>query len=149
VSSAIPRSCRGVPADGHALGLPALGRDVRNELHLGADIQVLVGHARDVIGTALDIKPGSMGRSLPGITAAIVPGRSRRRERTRGDLSAAPAAIIGFGRIVQRPWVVERGIQARHVVVASLAGDHCASDGHVGGLLLAAIDRALQQPQAL
>jgi pyruvate/2-oxoglutarate dehydrogenase complex dihydrolipoamide acyltransferase (E2) component len=34
-------------------------------------------------------------------------------------------------------------------VAVTLAADHRASDGHVGGQLLAAIDRALQAPQAL
>jgi pyruvate dehydrogenase E2 component (dihydrolipoamide acetyltransferase) len=42
------------------------------------------------------------------------------------------------GRVVPRP-----------VVAVSLAADHRASDGHLGGQLLAAIDRALQSPEAL
>jgi pyruvate dehydrogenase E2 component (dihydrolipoamide acetyltransferase) len=37
----------------------------------------------------------------------------------------------------------------RQVLEASLAADHRASDGHVGGQLLAAIDEALQKPEAL
>jgi pyruvate dehydrogenase E2 component (dihydrolipoamide acetyltransferase) len=35
------------------------------------------------------------------------------------------------------------------VVQASLAADHRATDGHVGSLLLAAIDAALQRPEQL
>jgi pyruvate dehydrogenase E2 component (dihydrolipoamide acetyltransferase) len=40
-------------------------------------------------------------------------------------------------------------VGARPVVTATLAADHRASDGHRGGLFLAAIDRLLQQPEAL
>jgi pyruvate dehydrogenase E2 component (dihydrolipoamide acetyltransferase) len=38
---------------------------------------------------------------------------------------------------------------AHRVVTASLAADHRASDGHRGGLFLAALDRLLQTPEAL
>ena len=37
----------------------------------------------------------------------------------------------------------------RPVVMASLSGDHRASDGHRGGLFLAAIERLLQEPEKL
>jgi pyruvate dehydrogenase E2 component (dihydrolipoamide acetyltransferase) len=35
------------------------------------------------------------------------------------------------------------------VVGVSLAADHRASDGHLGGRLLASLDEALQRPEAL
>jgi pyruvate dehydrogenase E2 component (dihydrolipoamide acetyltransferase) len=58
-------------------------------------------------------------------------------------------ALIGFGRIAPRPWVVDGQVVARPVVEASVAGDHRASDGHVGALWLAALDAALQKPESL
>ena len=58
-------------------------------------------------------------------------------------------AIIGFGRILVRPWVVEGRIEPRSVVTVSLAADHRASDGHIGALLLNAIGRLLQEPAKL
>jgi pyruvate dehydrogenase E2 component (dihydrolipoamide acetyltransferase) len=58
-------------------------------------------------------------------------------------------AIVGFGRVVERPWVVGGAIVARPVVSATLAADHRASDGHRGGLFLAAVDRRLQDPEGL
>jgi pyruvate dehydrogenase E2 component (dihydrolipoamide acetyltransferase) len=51
--------------------------------------------------------------------------------------------------VLERPWVVDGVVAPRPVVSASLAGDHRASDGHLGGLLLHAIDRALQSPETL
>jgi pyruvate dehydrogenase E2 component (dihydrolipoamide acetyltransferase) len=58
-------------------------------------------------------------------------------------------AILGFGKVVERPWVVEGKIVAKPVVTATLAGDHRVSDGHRGALLLNEIDRLLQEPEAL
>ena len=58
-------------------------------------------------------------------------------------------AIIGFGKIVERPWSVNGMIESRPVIEATLAADHRVSDGHRGGLFLAAIDRLLQEPESL
>jgi pyruvate dehydrogenase E2 component (dihydrolipoamide acetyltransferase) len=58
-------------------------------------------------------------------------------------------AIVGFGKVVERPWVVQGRIVARPVVTATLSADHRVSDGHRGGLFLAAIDRLLQEPSKL
>ncbi len=58
-------------------------------------------------------------------------------------------ALVGFGKITERPWAADGMVGARPVVMASLAADHRASDGHRGGLFLAAIDRFLQEPEKL
>jgi hypothetical protein len=58
-------------------------------------------------------------------------------------------AIVGFGAIVERPWVVAGQIVARPVLNATLAADHRVSDGHRGGLFLKTVDRLLQQPEKL
>jgi len=58
-------------------------------------------------------------------------------------------AIVGFGAIVTRPWVVDGGLHVRRVVTATLAADHRASDGHEGARMLAAVARYLMKPEAL
>jgi pyruvate dehydrogenase E2 component (dihydrolipoamide acetyltransferase) len=58
-------------------------------------------------------------------------------------------AIVGFGRIVERPWVIDGRIEARSVVTMSISADHRATDGREAGLFLAAIERALQAPDSL
>jgi pyruvate dehydrogenase E2 component (dihydrolipoamide acetyltransferase) len=58
-------------------------------------------------------------------------------------------AIVGFGRIVARPWVVDGRIEPRSVVTVSLSADHRVTDGREAGLFLAAVDRALQAPESL
>jgi pyruvate dehydrogenase E2 component (dihydrolipoamide acetyltransferase) len=62
---------------------------------------------------------------------------------------APQVAIVGFGRITDRPWAVNGMLTVRPVVTATLAGDHRATDGHRGGLFLAAIERLLQEPTKL
>jgi pyruvate dehydrogenase E2 component (dihydrolipoamide acetyltransferase) len=58
-------------------------------------------------------------------------------------------AIVGFGKIVQRPWVVDGQVVARPILTATLSADHRVSDGHRGGIFLAAVDRLLQEPSKL
>jgi pyruvate dehydrogenase E2 component (dihydrolipoamide acetyltransferase) len=58
-------------------------------------------------------------------------------------------AIVGFGAIIQRPWVVDGNVVARPTIVATLAADHRVSDGHRGGLFLSKIDHLLQAPEKL
>jgi pyruvate dehydrogenase E2 component (dihydrolipoamide acetyltransferase) len=73
----------------------------------------------------------------------------RGAESIFGVVYPPQVALIGFGRIAQRPWVVDDEIKVRTLVNASLAADHRVSDGHQGSLLLSAIDRALQSPSTL
>ncbi|HET9992982.1 MAG TPA: dihydrolipoamide acetyltransferase family protein [Kofleriaceae bacterium] len=58
-------------------------------------------------------------------------------------------AIVGFGAILQRPWVDGSAVVPHPTVVATLAADHRVSDGHRGGLFLCAIDHLLQEPERL
>jgi pyruvate dehydrogenase E2 component (dihydrolipoamide acetyltransferase) len=70
-------------------------------------------------------------------------------ETVFGIIYPPQVALVGFGKVVERPWVVDGQIVARQVITATLAADHRASDGHRGGLLLAAVDRLLQEPEKL
>jgi pyruvate dehydrogenase E2 component (dihydrolipoamide acetyltransferase) len=55
-----------------------------------------------------------------------------------GIIFPPQVALVGFGRI-----------SPRRTLHASLSADHRASDGHRGGVFLAAIDRRLQAPETL
>lgn len=70
-------------------------------------------------------------------------------ESVFGIIYPPQVAIVGFGTVVTRPWVVEDTIVARSVITATLSADHRVSDGHRGGLFLAAIERLLQAPDRL
>jgi pyruvate dehydrogenase E2 component (dihydrolipoamide acetyltransferase) len=58
-------------------------------------------------------------------------------------------AIVGFGKVVERPWIVDGAVGARPLVTVTLSADHRVTDGHRGGLFLAAVERLLQAPERL
>ncbi|SEQ48030.1 dihydrolipoamide acetyltransferase family protein [Thalassovita taeanensis] len=58
-------------------------------------------------------------------------------------------AIVGFGAPVRRPWIVGNTITPRTTVIVTLSADHRVSDGRRGAKFLAAIEAALQTPEAL
>lgn len=66
-----------------------------------------------------------------------------------GVIFPPQVALVGLGRIGERPWVVEGAVQARPVITATLSADHRVSDGHRGGRFLGALDRLLQEPEKL
>lgn len=70
-------------------------------------------------------------------------------ETAFGIIYPPQVALIGFGRIVQRPWVFDGRVEPRPVMTASISADHRAVDGRRAGLFLGAIERWVQHPEAL
>ncbi len=70
-------------------------------------------------------------------------------ESVFGIVYPPQVAIVGFGRVVARPWSVDGTIVSRPVVTATLSADHRVTDGHRGSRFLAAVDRLLQEPARL
>ena len=66
-----------------------------------------------------------------------------------GVIYPPQVALVGFGAVRDRPWAVGGMLGVRPTVVATLAADHRASDGHTGSRLLSLIDRQLQKPETL
>src|SRR5581483_1805934 len=64
-------------------------------------------------------------------------------ETVYGVIYPPQVALVGFGKISEQPWAANGMIGVKPVMMATLAADHRASDGHRGGLFLAAIDRLL------
>jgi len=58
-------------------------------------------------------------------------------------------AIVAFGRVMSRPWVVDDRVEPRTVLTATISADHRAVDGRRAGQFLAAVDRRLQAPEQL
>jgi len=92
---------------------------------------------------------GLRSSELGDPTITVTSLGERGAESVWGVIYPPQVAIVGFGRVVERPWVVDGQVVARPLVQASLAADHRVSDGHQGGQLLMAIDRALQTPENL
>jgi pyruvate dehydrogenase E2 component (dihydrolipoamide acetyltransferase) len=70
-------------------------------------------------------------------------------ESVFGVIYPPQVALVGFGKIIERPWAVAGLLGVRPTMAATLAADHRVSDGHRGGRFLVAIDRLLQEPEKL
>jgi pyruvate dehydrogenase E2 component (dihydrolipoamide acetyltransferase) len=66
-----------------------------------------------------------------------------------GVIYPPQVALVGFGRILERPWAEDGGLKVLPVVTASLAADHRVSDGHRGALFLRELAELLQHPEEL
>ncbi|MEY5100559.1 MAG: Dihydrolipoyllysine-residue acetyltransferase component of pyruvate dehydrogenase complex, partial [Pseudomonadota bacterium] len=116
--------------DADAMPLPALMESLRD----------LVQRARS---------GGLRSSELSDPTITVTSLGERGAEAVWGVIYPPQVAIVGFGRVLERPWVVDGVVVARPLVQLSLAADHRVSDGHQGGQLLTAIDRTLQAPGQL
>ena len=124
-------------------GLVAPAIHDADRLSLPESMQAL----RDLIRRARAAGLRSSELSDPTITVTSLGERGA--ESVFGVIHPPQVAILGFGRVVQRPWVVGEQVLPRPVVQLTLAADHRVSDGHLGGQCLAAIDAALQAPGSL
>jgi pyruvate dehydrogenase E2 component (dihydrolipoamide acetyltransferase) len=107
----------------------------------------LMDGLRDLTARA---RAGRMKSSeLADSTITVTSLGDRGVESVYGVIYPPQVAIVGFGKIVERPWAAEGGLFVRPVVTATLAADHRVSDGHRGGLFLDAVDRLLQEPEKL
>jgi pyruvate dehydrogenase E2 component (dihydrolipoamide acetyltransferase) len=70
-------------------------------------------------------------------------------ETVYGVIYPPQVALIGFGRIAERPWAIDGALMVRKVIQATLSADHRASVGHRGALFLTSLDRRLQEPEKL
>lgn len=70
-------------------------------------------------------------------------------ESVFGVIYPPQVALVGFGSLTTRPWVVDGKVRAQPLLCASLAADHRASDGHRGALFLAELRDVLQRPESL
>jgi pyruvate dehydrogenase E2 component (dihydrolipoamide acetyltransferase) len=110
-------------------------------------LDTLMTEMSDLIARA---RAGSLRSSeLADATVTVTSLGEQGVEAVFGVIYPPQVALIGFGRIAPRPWIVDGTVQAVPVIHASLAADHRASDGHRGARFLAALRDRLQQPETL
>jgi len=111
------------------------------------DVGVIMRELRDLVrrARASGLRSSEMGTATLTVTNLGDAGA----DALFGVIHPPQVALVGFGRVAERPWATRGRVEARPVVGASLSADHRASDGHRGALFLAAIDRRLQRPEAL
>ncbi len=125
---------------GGGVVIPAL----RDADRLGLD--ALMQGLRDLVGRA---RSGRLRSSeLDSGTATVTNLGDTGVESVLGVVYPPQVALIGFGRVVERPWAVDGMLTVRPVVTVSLAADHRAVDGHAGARLLSTLEQLLRQPEA-
>ena len=86
---------------------------------------------------------------LTDATITVTSLGDRGVEKVFGVIYPPQVALVGLGKITQQPWAVNGALCVRPILVATLAGDHRATDGHKGGLFLEALNRYLQEVEKL
>jgi pyruvate dehydrogenase E2 component (dihydrolipoamide acetyltransferase) len=119
-------------------------------LHLAdkKSLSELMHDFRDLVQRA---RAGSLRSSeLSDSTITVTSLGEQGVESVFGIIYPPQVALVGFGKIADRPWVVDgQALAVRPVITATLSADHRVSDGHRGGLFLSSLDRCLQQPEKL
>jgi pyruvate dehydrogenase E2 component (dihydrolipoamide acetyltransferase) len=89
------------------------------------------------------------GSELTGATITVTNLGDLGVELVYGVIYPPQVALVGVGRIVERPWAVDGLLGVRPVVTVTLSADHRASDGATGARFLDALSRSLSQPENL
>jgi len=107
----------------------------------------LMARMRDLIQR---VRAGRIrGSEMADSTITVSSVGERGVETLFGIIYPPQVAIVGFGKVVVRPWIFDGSVVPRSVVTVTLAADHRVSDGHAGGLFLAEIGELLQEPDKL
>jgi pyruvate dehydrogenase E2 component (dihydrolipoamide acetyltransferase) len=140
------------PADAVHLGLVISLRSgglLTPAIHDAADLPLaeLMSRMRDLVIRA---RAGRLrGSELTDATITVTNLGDQGVESVFGVIYPPQVALVGFGKITERPFAVGGLIGARPVVVTTLAADHRASDGYTGARYLVAIADLLQRPEEL
>jgi pyruvate dehydrogenase E2 component (dihydrolipoamide acetyltransferase) len=113
----------------------------------GKSLDQLMADLRDLITRVRSGRLRSSEMADPTVTLTSLGEQGV--EQVFGVIYPPQVAIVGLGRITERPWAENGALAARKVITATLAADHRASDGHRGALFLAALGRLLKEPEKL
>jgi pyruvate dehydrogenase E2 component (dihydrolipoamide acetyltransferase) len=136
---------------------------IPDHVHLGFAAQTERGLVVPVVHDAQRLTTRELSAAMAARTAAARDGRLAPADLAGGtftvnnygvfgvDGSAAiinhpEVAILGMGRILDRPWVVDGQVTARKVCELTLAFDHRACDGGTAGGFLRYIADCIESP---
>ncbi|ALG07203.1 dihydrolipoamide acetyltransferase family protein [Kibdelosporangium phytohabitans] len=139
---------------------------ISDAVNLGFAAQTPRGLVVPVVKDAQDLTTRELAAQLGHLTESVRDGSLPPAKLTGGtftvnnygvfgvDGSAAiinypEAAIVGIGRIIDRPWVVDGQLAVRKVTELTLAFDHRVCDGEVAGGFLRFLADCVERPTAL
>ena len=111
------------------------------------DLDTLMEALRDLVQRARSGHLRSSEMSDPTITVTNLGDQGV--DEVYGVIYPPQVALVGMGRISRRPVAIGDLLGIHPVVRMSLAGDHRATDGHLGARFLTTIDKLLQRPEDL
>ncbi|MCL9793905.1 dihydrolipoamide acetyltransferase family protein, partial [Frankia sp. AgKG'84/4] len=144
----------------------ALGVRQHDAVHLGIAAQTPRGLAVPVVRDAQDLTTARLAAAIADVTGTARVGRLSPAELTGGTFTlnnygvfgvdgATPilhhpqTAMLGVGRIVQRPWVLDGALAVRSVMQLSFTFDHRVCDGATAGEFLRFVADAVEDPTTL
>jgi pyruvate dehydrogenase E2 component (dihydrolipoamide acetyltransferase) len=111
------------------------------------DIPAVMRALRDVVSRA---RSGRLTRAeLADPTLTVTDLGDQGVEEVIGVIYPPQVALLGVGKMADRPWAVGGLLGVRPVVTLTLSADHRATDGYTGARFLSTIDQLLQHPEAL
>ena len=111
------------------------------------DVETLMARLQDLVTRA---RAGRLrGREMSEGTITVTNLGDNGAESVYGVIYPPQVALVGIGRITERPFARDGLVGARPSVTMTLAGDHRATDGHEGSRYLAACEALLQKPEEL
>ena len=140
------------PADAVHLGVAVHVRGgalVAPAIHDTADLSLpeLMAALRDLVRRA---RAGRLRRrEMADPTLTVTDLGDQGVEEVIGVIYPPQVALLGVGRVVERPWAVDGMLAVRPTVRLTLSGDHRATDGATGSRFLTTIDDLLQHPEEL
>ncbi len=115
-----------------------------------ADRKSLVEVSRDLDSMASRARQGRLAvADMSGSTFTITNLGGHGVDTFTPIVNPPEAAILGVGRIAQRPFVVDGRVEARHTAWLSLAFDHRVTDGAPAGDFLTRIREIIEKPYLL
>jgi pyruvate dehydrogenase E2 component (dihydrolipoyllysine-residue acetyltransferase) len=141
-----------VPSEGVHLGVAVFLRGgglVAPAIHDAETLELdeLMRAFRDLVSRARSWSLRSSELSDPTITVTSLGERGA--ESVLPVIFPPQVAIVGFGRLSERPWISDGQILPCPLVQATLAADHRVTDGHRGGAFLSVLQRLLEEPENL
>jgi pyruvate dehydrogenase E2 component (dihydrolipoamide acetyltransferase) len=114
-----------------------------------AQLKAMTMEARSGVLRSTSLGGGSADTVTQMSTITVTNLGERGADLVYGLISPPEVALVGFGRISRRPWVVDGEVRPCDMVTGTLAADHRATDGATGSRFLATIARLLEHPEEL